>query len=101
MADDPGVVLHNVAVAVDYSGCELTGHSFVPPNEMEIILWPFVNFIIQIRPLLQERSSNAVFELSIRQIDRVCLSRFCLTRRRGSSNVRTLHGTKSAARPAK
>jgi hypothetical protein len=32
MGDDSLVVLHDVTVAIDYSGCELTGHSFVPPG---------------------------------------------------------------------
>jgi hypothetical protein len=32
VGDDPGVVFDDVTVAIDDSGCELTGHSYIPPN---------------------------------------------------------------------
>src|SRR5262245_7556843 len=36
VGDDRGVVLHDVAVAIDNSGCELTGHAYNPPTSIEI-----------------------------------------------------------------
>jgi hypothetical protein len=36
VGDDRGVVLHDVAVAIDNSGCELRGHAYNPPTSIEI-----------------------------------------------------------------
>jgi hypothetical protein len=33
VGNDSQVVFHDVAVAIDYSGCELAGH-YIPPNEI-------------------------------------------------------------------
>jgi hypothetical protein len=52
MGDDPGGVFHDVAVAIDYSGSELTGHC-VPPSKIVIALTLFINLIIQIYIALQ------------------------------------------------
>ena len=38
VGDDSRVVFHDVAVAIDYSGCELAGHSYIPPNENKLTL---------------------------------------------------------------